>query len=217
MTDVNQKWMGPQWWAQWWTQWWPLLVCVVLVGCGSSGSLDSPASGRARVATSEAETKKPTTSTVTDAATELAAEAKQGASGLKSGQQLAVETQLSQSGSVAFSSRRGQDTGAAVDFRLTLQPMGIAKVEYFGGETGTETVSGNYVIGGEGKLRLDFGPDDPWPPMQLTLEEGVLVVSAPDKEEIIQAAVQSGIDRDEITDDDLELAFDAWPLKQLQR
>lgn len=165
-----------------------LLISATLVGCGSTEPLDAAA-----------------TVTLPEAIPSPSAS-------LQSQASIAVDALLKKIGSVAFVSHDGRSTDAEGRLTLTLLPEGIAKVVYDGAET--ETTSGNYQIDASGQLQLDFGPNDPWLPMPMTIENERLLVNAPHKEEIIRAAVQAGIARNEITDDDLQAAFGAWPLRQ---
>lgn len=96
--------------------------------------------------------------------------------------------------------------------RLTLTHDGTAKVDYLGNDSATST--GTYRIENHTRLQLDFGVDDPWLPMTLSLADGSLVVNAPDQAQIIQLAVDAGIQREDITEEDVQAAFQGWPLRQ---
>lgn len=117
-------------------------------------------------------------------------------------------------GKIIFDSSRAP-TAATVDaLQLTLSKDGRANVEYFGADS--ETTAGTYRIDDIGRLLLDFGVEDPWLPMQVTIENGALIVNAPTKKEIVQMAIDAGFAADEITDADMAAAFEAWPLRQQQ-
>jgi len=96
--------------------------------------------------------------------------------------------------------------------RLTLLRDGSAKVDYLGSDSATST--GTYRIEDQTRLQLDFGFDDPWLPMELSTEDGSFIVNPPDKERIIQVAVEAGIPREDISDEDVRAAFQGWPLRQ---
>ncbi len=166
-----------------------LLVSVILIGCGGSEPSISIAE------------KPPSDDTVARSSdtTNPAANA--------------VVAKLEKSGSIVFASHDGQSTGSEGALTLTLLPGGIAKVDYNPGEG--EPTSGSYTMEDSGLLKLDFGADDPWLPMQITSQDGTLLVNAPDKEEIIRTAFEAGIRRDEITEEDIKMAFQAWPLREL--
>jgi hypothetical protein len=117
---------------------------------------------------------------------------------------------IARNGQIIFESSVDSSTGDGL--RLTLLQDGIARVDYFGTDSATST--GTYRIENHTRLQLDFGVDDPWLPMELSTVDGSLVVHAPDKEQIIQIAVEAGYRREDITEEDVQAAFHGWPLRQ---
>jgi len=117
---------------------------------------------------------------------------------------------IEQHGEITFVSSVDPSTGEGL--RLTLTHDGTAKVDYLGNDSATST--GTYRIENHTRLQLDFGVDDPWLPMTLSMADGSLVVNAPDQAQIIQLAVDAGIQREDITEEDVQAAFQGWPLRQ---
>ncbi len=121
-----------------------------------------------------------------------------------------IDALLKQDGQITFESTIDPSTGGGL--KLTLLQDGTAKVDYLGDDSATST--GTYRVENRTRLQLDFGVDDPWLPMELSSVDGSLVINAPDKEQIIQIAVQAGIAREGITEEDVRAAFPGWPLQQ---
>ena len=121
-----------------------------------------------------------------------------------------IDAPIEKYGQITFESTIDPSSGGGL--RLTLFPDGTAKVDYLGGDSATST--GTYRVENRTRLQLDFGVDDPWLPMELSSVDGSLVINAPDKEQIIQIAVEAGIAREGITEEDVRAAFPGWPLRQ---
>ena len=121
-----------------------------------------------------------------------------------------IDALLKQDGQITFESTIDPSSGGGL--KLTLFPDSTAKVDYLGDDSATST--GTYRIENRTRLQLDFGVDDPWLPMELSSVDGSLVINAPHKEQIIQIAVEAGIAREGITEEDVRAAFPGWPLRQ---
>ncbi len=119
----------------------------------------------------------------------------------------ALESQMKENASLNFDSSDGQ-------FTLSLFRDGVAKVKYTEDD---DVSSGVFSIDEQDRLLLDFGPDDLWLPMPINLADQSLVIGAPSREEFIQVMVQSGIGREDITDEDLDAALQSWPLKAVNQ
>lgn len=104
-----------------------------------------------------------------------------------------------------------QDAELTGGVKLTLMPDQLAAVEYIGEQT--ETFEGTYRIDANDRLMVDFGPEDLWLPMRLTIQGDWLLINTPDREVVVRTAVEAGIEAEEITAEDLALAFQGWPLR----
>ena len=121
-----------------------------------------------------------------------------------------IASWIAEHGQITFDSSVDPSTGDGL--RLTLLQDGTATVDYLGSDSASST--GTYRIENRNRLRLDFGVDDPWLPMELSMTDGSLIVNAPEKQQIIELAVQAGIKREDIREEDIQAAFQGWPLRQ---
>jgi hypothetical protein len=122
-----------------------------------------------------------------------------------------VRRQLKSGGEIVFSPQPDAAVAIGGSLKLTLSDTGAARVDYLGEQPGSS--SGRFRIDPDDRLILDFGADDPWLPMPITIEDGRLLINAPDREAIRAAALEAGIPPDQITDSELESAFELWPLR----
>jgi hypothetical protein len=178
----------------------PLVICLLVVGCGSP----VPA-GLATVAEGEVSATPeplPSQELLPASATVFAGE--------RTSDLLARS--LAEHDSVEFDSHSASQQPGESAMTLTLLRDGRARVVYRATES--EVSSGTYSVDDQDRLKLDFGPYDPWPRMRLTVDHGIIVILAPEKEEVIRIAYEAGVSREEISDEDVAAAFQAWPLQQ---
>jgi hypothetical protein len=115
--------------------------------------------------------------------------------------------------SVTMLSHDGNWIGTDYDLTLKLNDDGSAIITDFGYAV-TRTPA-TYTFDSQGCLVVTPQDGKPWPPMPVSLTDGILVVYPPPENVIRDAALAAGIPESEITQDAIKDSYDQWPLRQL--
>ena len=122
---------------------------------------------------------------------------------------------LNRSGSIRFDSQQVESQDQlSQSIRLTLFVDGVVKLVFDNDEEGVSV--GEYAIDKDCRLQIYLGPDDPWPPMPIAASEEGLMIHPPGRDDVIQALVDAGLKREEITDQDIVSTYEGWPLQSSQ-
>ena len=123
-----------------------------------------------------------------------------------------IAQRLNQGGTIRFDSQTGKAPGNdEPSLSMTLHVDGVVRLVFDNDEQDASV--GEYAIDKECRLQIYFGPDDPWPPMPVSESKGALLIHPPSNRDVIQVMVDAGLDRADITEEDIGAAYEGWPLQ----
>lgn len=114
---------------------------------------------------------------------------------------------------VRLMSHNGEWEGADNDLELHLRRDGTARITWYG--YNVHATAGKFALERNGTIVITPKREVPWLPMPWAFCEDKLVIKAPGKEILFDAARAAGVPESELTQEAHDEEYEQWPLRQV--